>query len=134
MGVVIRLKIVLQTFPKGLQASVDILRMGREHIKLLSGPHRPIVYGQHSQIAHKPGSNLESSNGTGGFDNADELYAFPYFNELQIVIVEAFMHYERLQESDELYGVVLVRLGQIDLLQDHYLPVAVLGTQHLPVG
>ena len=54
--------------------------------------------------------------------------------ELKILVVETAESLKLLQERDEHARVVLVRPGQVDVLEIEYQALAVAGAVHSPVG
>jgi hypothetical protein len=74
-----------------------------------------------------------SANGRGWIHRRDNLNTFQE-HELQVVIVEAFIAHNLLEESNKLNGVVLIRLGQVDVLQVDNEALAVAWSIHFALG
>ena len=73
--------------------------------------HRVIVDRQHLKVTHKASGDREATNRAGWLHDADKLNALADSDELEIVVVEALMRDNRLQESDDFDRIIFVGLG-----------------------
>jgi hypothetical protein len=74
------------------------------------------------------------TNGTRGSHTGDDLDFVVEVNKFEVIVIKAAMGDDLLEKCDELYGVIFVWLGQVDILQVNNQTTALFGLVDSPLS